>query len=123
MKKVGLVLLVLIFLVGCATYGNKEIANDETISQIKIGESTKTDVKQFVGEPSKVTFTDNGEEVWDYTYTRMKTRASTFIPIVGLATGGTDVDTQILTIRFGKNGVVKEMGKGRTTGSGGGLFN
>lgn len=107
---------------GCMSLGNKQITNDETVSQIKNGESTQSDVKTKIGEPSKITFTDNGEEIWDYTYTRSQMRAATFIPIAGALVGGTDMETQTLTIRFNKDGIVKEIGKGRMTGGGGSVF-
>ena len=104
------------------TMGNKQITDDAIVSEIKKGVSTKDDVKKVVGEPSKVNFTDNGEEVWDYHYIRSQMRGASFIPVVGIFAGGSDMNTQTLTIRFDKTGIVKEIGKGRTSGGGGNVL-
>ena len=111
-----------VFLAGCVTaVGDKKIMNTELIEQIKPGTSTKADVRQIMGEPMKTTFTDNNEELWDYTYTRGQTRATGFIPIVGRALGGADIKMATLTVRFTKEGIVKNVGKGETKGGGGGI--
>lgn len=122
MKKIGICVLALLFMVGCSTMGNKQITNDDIVSQIKIGISTKSDVKQKVGEPSKVTFTDNGEEVWDYVYIRGQMRPATVVPIVGLFAGGSDTKMQSLTIRFNKEGKVSAVGRGKMSGGGGSVL-
>lgn len=122
MKKIGLCFLAIFLMFGCASVGNKQITNDELISQIKIGETTKPEVKQKIGEPTKVTFTDNNEEIWEYVYTHSQMRAASLVPVVSIFAGGADVDTQTLTIRFNKEGQVKEIGKGRSTGGGGSVL-
>lgn len=116
MKKLGFIVLVVLLLAGCATVGNKQITNDELVSKIKIGITTKAEVKQTLGEPTKVTFTDNNEEIWDYIYARSQMRAASLIPVVGIFAGGADINNQTLTIRFNKDGLVKELGKGQTKG-------
>lgn len=122
MRKVFLIVLGLIFLVGCASYGNKQITDDNKVSQIVIGQSTKAEVRAVVGAPNKVTLTDNDEEIWEYTYLRYQTRASTFVPVVGLFTGGADTSTKTLTVRFTTTGIVKSIGRGQSSGGGGGLL-
>ena len=61
-------------------------------------------------------FTESGEETWEYTYTSSKVRAASFIPIVGPLAGGSDIESYTFTIRFGKDGLVKNSGRGKTTG-------
>jgi outer membrane protein assembly factor BamE (lipoprotein component of BamABCDE complex) len=112
----------LVFLAGCATIGNRQIENQENVAQIKIGMSCKVDVQKLVGEPMKTTFSDNGEETWDYVLTKSKMRAASLIPIVGIFAGGADMETQTLTIRFTKEGIVKEIGKGKMNGGGGSVL-
>lgn len=109
-------------LAGCAsTHGNKKIAEEDVINKIEPGKSTKKDVRGLIGDPIDVQFTDNGEEVWKYHYTRTDVRGTSFIPYAGALVGGSDTKTTTLTIRFDKNGVVKNVGKGGSTGGGGGL--
>src|SRR3972149_8208415 len=115
MKKIFCLFIVLL-LGGCMSMGNKRITNDEAVAKIKAGESSKSDVRAQVGEPSKVTFTDNSEEIWEYTYMRSQIRAATFIPLAGALVGGADTDVQTLTIRFDSEGRVKGGGKGKKAG-------
>ena len=113
--------LLLILSFGCThTYGDKKIANKGLISNIKVGASTKQDVRELFGEPTKVTFISSGEEIWDYMYTRTDIRKTSFIPYVGLFLGGADTKNNTLTIKF-KDFIVKAVGIGKTTGAGGGL--
>jgi hypothetical protein len=44
-----------------------------------------------------------------------------FIPIVGLFTGGADMQSYTLTIRF-KDNIVKFVGQGQMTGGGGNIL-
>ncbi len=114
-------LIALLGLVGCATVGNRQLESKENISKIKAGKSTKAEVKEYVGEPGRVTFSDTGEETWEYVLSKTQVRASSFIPVVGMFTGGADVQTYTLTVRFRPDGIVKEVGSGTTTGGGGSL--
>jgi len=120
--RVLICLVVVSFLLGCATYGNKNIKDDELISKIQPDITTKEEVKQLIGDPWKVSFTESGEETWDYMLTKSQARASSFIPIVGIFAGGVDTQTYTLTIRIGKDGIVKGVGKGSSTGGAGSVF-
>ena len=124
MKQVGTISLAsLLFftLLGCGSYGSKSITSDELVSQVKVGQSTKADVKRILGDPAFVNFTESMEEVWQYNYSRSEASASTFIPVVGAFIGSQDTEMHTLTIRYDKNGVVKAVGKGKSSGSAGGI--
>jgi len=113
-------LLVVVF--GCVHYsGNKVIANNEVISKIKPKETTKEAVKSLVGDPSHIQFTEDDKEIWLYTYSKKKERITSYIPIVDMCFGGYDTETHSLTIKFNKEGIVKNVAKSHTTGGGGGL--
>ena len=88
-------------------YGAKQIASDEALAQIEKGKSTKAEVKELLGDPGNVSFMGD-DEMWHYMLHTAEVRKSTFIPIVGGFVGGTDVETQTLTVLFGPDGVVKE---------------
>jgi outer membrane protein assembly factor BamE (lipoprotein component of BamABCDE complex) len=111
-----------LFLLGCASYGNKQITQQETVEKIEIGKTTKADVKALLGEPAEVIFSDNGDEDWAYIYSKSTVRATSFIPVVGIVAGGADTKTSTLKVRFNKEGVVQKLGKGQTTGGGGSVF-
>jgi len=120
-KKILVCLLALLVL-GCThTYGNKKVANKELDTKVKCGITKKAEVESIFGKPNKITFTDNNEEIWEYVYSRSDIRKASFIPYLGLFVGGVDTKMSTLTIRFKENGIVKSIGRGHTTGAGGGL--
>jgi len=114
--------VIFILMSSCASFGNKQVANEEILSKIKVGQSTKNDCKALLGEPFNVMFSDNGEETWMYMYTRSSVRAASFIPVAGIFAGGADTNMHSLTIRFDKDGVVKQIGKGGAKGGGGSVL-
>jgi len=119
MQKMVLVLVVMVSFLGCATAGNKQIAEASTVSKIEEGKSTKTDVRALVGEPTKVNFRADNTELWEYVYKRGQVRPATFIPVVGWFAGGVDVTGSTLTVLFNKDNVVQKVGSGRISGGGG----
>ena len=117
------ILAALIFcLEGCATTGSSHIVDDSKIGQIQKGVSTKEDVRSLFGDPTKVEFTDAGFEVWEYIYSKSQTRATSFLPYLGAAVGGSDSITHTLTIQFTEEGTVRNIGRGAVSGKGGSVF-
>lgn len=51
------------------------------------------------GEPDSRSLID-GEEQWSYTMYNSQSKATSFIPVVGLLSGGTDSQTKSLTVSF-----------------------
>jgi outer membrane protein assembly factor BamE (lipoprotein component of BamABCDE complex) len=120
MKAFLVVTIVALGLAGCANVGNKQIIDNNNVSKIRAGETTKDQTRLIVGEPSKVTFSDNREETWEYEFASYRSNPAQFIPIAGLFASA-DVEKHTLTVRFRPDGIVKEVGKGRVTGKAGGL--
>ena len=111
---------VAILVAACAQVGNKEIKSGDTVSRIHAGETKKAEVRSLVGEPTKITFTDTGEEVWDYSFESYTANPGQFIPFFGALVPG-EVDEHSLTVRFRPDGVVKDVGKGHRSGKVGGI--
>jgi outer membrane protein assembly factor BamE (lipoprotein component of BamABCDE complex) len=111
-----------IILTGCVSaQGNKAVGDPEKVKQLKVGVSTKNDVQQVFGPPTKTNFYEGGDETWEYVYNRAEARATNFVPYVGALFGGSDSEMATLTLRFGGDGVLKQLGAGSSTGGGGGL--
>jgi outer membrane protein assembly factor BamE (lipoprotein component of BamABCDE complex) len=106
MKKC-LIPLLLVFCFGCATYG-KPLGMDK-ISQIKEGITTKQEVIGLLGNPNTDTLNGDGKELLMYIYTNYKTRPSTYIPVVGLMTGGGNMKQQSVQILVDKSGKVEKI--------------
>lgn len=117
----GICLSLALLFIGCATAGNKQIAETGTVAKIEAGKSTKAEVKALVGEPTKVTFRDDNTEVWQYVYKRSQMRPASFVPVVKWFAGGVDVTGNNLTIVFNRDGIVQKVGSGSISGGGGSL--
>lgn len=118
---------VAVILAGCATVGNPELARDDLIAQVRVGESTRDDVKALLGQPSQMMQLPrveghgaeaivHDEELWTYMRYTMRARPETFIPLVGPFVGGWDSEHRTLTVRFDQYGIVRWVGYGRTPG-------
>jgi hypothetical protein len=96
---------------GCARVVNESIADatPESVSgQITKGRSTQTQVRAAYGDPVKTTFTDSGNEVWEYDFSRMHAKPTNFIPYVNLIHSGAEGDKKSLVIFFDRSKVVQQ---------------
>lgn len=102
--KVAGALLTLIVLSGCAsTAGNQSIKNEtqqSIASKIFKGRTTKQDILQQFGEPTRKTTVDTNEDMWFYSIMNSNMSATSYIPIIGLFSNGTDMNSKNLTITF-----------------------
>ena len=110
-KSLFLCLITTIILVGCTTVGNEKMKNQTQSSiqqQITEGKTTKTEIQSLLGNAANVSFTDAGNEIWTYRYSRATPQAINFIPVVSLFTRGADVTTKELVVMFDKNNLVSK---------------
>lgn len=100
-----------IFLIsGCSTSGSQQIKNETAQSlQSKIikNKTTKNELLAKLGEPDTRTTLDNGNEQWRYFMYNNQFNASTFIPVFGLLTGGSQTQSKTLDIEFNGQKVTK----------------
>ena len=88
---------VVLFVAGCIpSLGNARIADEALVAKIEKGRTTKEGVKELIGKPTVVDFTDSGLEKWAYAY----------------YPGGYRGNGITLTILFDKGGVVMNHGGG-----------
>ncbi|WP_318367113.1 hypothetical protein [Enterobacter sp.] len=110
MKKLVMAAFVAATLAGCASSGNQQLKNEtETSVQSKIqeGKTTKAEVKTIFGSPDGVSYTDNGNEIWKYSFAKVKVNGTSFIPFYGLFHNGTNGTKKELTILFKDDKVQK----------------
>lgn len=105
-KKATFLILVFCLICGCATSGNK--IDQNKVTQIKEGVTTEQEVIKILGTPYMKTLSSDGKTIMLYQYTKVKNRASNFIPVVNLMTGGMDMRQQMLTVLIGQNGKVEK---------------
>ena len=114
MRKISLIttslLLGTVLFTGCAVKtGNDRIENvtqDNILSMIEDGKSTKADVRKAFGEPRNIGFMDNGLEKWEYQHSRSVQKGVNYVPVVNLFVKGTDDTKKTLIVLFDGN-VVK----------------
>ncbi|HEE0055616.1 TPA: hypothetical protein R8G17_003477 [Citrobacter braakii] len=110
MNKIALAEALAVTLTGCASSGNQKLKSEtETSVQSKIqeGKTTKAEVKTLFGSPDAVSYTDGGNEIWKYSFAKVKVNGTSFIPFYGLFHNGTNGTKKELTILFKDNTVQK----------------
>jgi outer membrane protein assembly factor BamE (lipoprotein component of BamABCDE complex) len=99
--RVGIVLLAMMFVSGCATnIGSSQIEDFGKYTSLEKGVTTKEDVFSLFGQPHDVRYFESGENVWVYYHVKMTMSGATFIPIVGLFAGGNNSDVRIANFYF-----------------------
>lgn len=97
-------------LAGCVNSGNQTLKSEsqESIkSKIVKGKTTKEDVQSHFGAPYSRSTQEDGNETWSYVMHNSQMSATSYIPIVGLFTGGSDNQSKTLQITFKNNTVDK----------------
>ena len=111
-SRIGLVaVLSSALLGGCASVGNQSIADasQQSVSeQLVKGKTTQAQVRELYGDPMKTSFTDSGNESWEYEFSRLRSKPTNFIPYVNLVYSGAEGDKKSLVIFFNKSKVVQQ---------------
>lgn len=100
---ISLFLTITFLLSGCSSTGNQILRNETSQSlQSKIvkNKTTKSEITSALGEPDTRTTLDSGNESWRYFMVNNQINASSFIPFVGLFTGGSQSQARTLDIDF-----------------------
>lgn len=70
------------------------------------GQTTRDQVQLTYGQPSRVTFLSEKNEMWTYGWARASSQGQNFIPIVGALTRAYDVRAKELVVVFNEKNVV-----------------
>lgn len=108
---VPVVLAFCVILLGCASAGSKSITNEEKVSKIIEGETTKAQVKEILGEPNMAR-NIGGSDVWFYSYSKVQKSVVGAVPVVGIFAGKDKHESRSLRITFTDHGIVKEVKRG-----------
>lgn len=86
----------LILASGCASTGVQ--VDQNKLQGFERGVTTRSQIEATLGLPTMVQRMQDGKTVMTYTYANAQVRPETFIPIVGLFAGGTDVRAESVSI-------------------------
>lgn len=92
-------------LAGCATpTGPNALTEPGGLRALEMGNATKLQVYQALGQPHAVIPAGpTGGSVWRYVQVTARTNPSSFIPYVGLVTGGKDLSINTASFIFGRD--------------------
>jgi hypothetical protein len=109
MKKIAIAgLIAASMLSACATNVGTQTVNDfGRFQQAVAGQTTKTQIHDLFGQPHRVTYIpQSNESLWQYYQVRSTTNPTTFIPFVGMVTGGNDLDITRADFFFDAEGIL-----------------
>lgn len=101
---VGWIAAVLL-LAGCASGGTLVTAGE--LASLAPGRASYDELVSKLGRPTTSTTAPDGTRIAIYSYERMHTRATTFLPVVGGFVGGTDAQTSWAVCYFDRAGVLE----------------
>ena len=87
---------------GCVSSGATSLKdeNKETIAT-KVSEGmTGDEVRTNLGDPTNVSYTDGGKEIWTYEFMEGQMTAQSFIPVVSMFSSGVEGTKKQLVILF-----------------------
>lgn len=92
----------------CATNVGSQSVNDfARYQQITNGQTTKVQVGRIFGQPAGIReVAETGESIWSYFQVTSKMNPTTFIPFVGMVTGGNDLDITQADFYFDRSEVL-----------------
>jgi outer membrane protein assembly factor BamE (lipoprotein component of BamABCDE complex) len=111
--------------------GNPDVCDPKIIAQIQQGKSSKSDVKQLIGEPQKVENSVNDGQLWKYTYAATLHQGRSSGTTFGASGQSNTIGSGFVApakkscnvyIVFEKNGIVKKVHKSKIS-SGSGFLN
>ena len=97
-------------LVGCSSQGNEQI-DHLTVSQVSRqiirGKTTADQVKADLGDPLKVSYNSDGNQQWEYDYTKLHLTPTDFVPFINAVEINARGTKKSLVILFNHQGVVE----------------
>lgn len=110
MKLIGILTLTLITLLslqGCASVGSE--IDGAAVQSIEKGKTTYTDLVAIFGTPYQSVMMPGGQRSYMWIYVKSKAKATSYIPVVGLAKGGVDTNQQTLQVTTDSEGIVVDF--------------
>lgn len=103
-----------LLLAGCVSLGTSELASDQTMAQIRVGETTKQQVTSLLGEPERRRTTEMGgatREWWAYRYESSVINPLDYLFLYGFFFNGIGFyDTRYdLSLFFDQRGILRSV--------------
>jgi len=105
----ALVLAAVLTLGACQTTGNR-VLKDETSQTLETKLTpgmAKTDVQTLFGDPITTTYTNDGSEIWTYSFSRLKPSVRNFIPYYNVLDSASKGKAKTLSVFFSPDQVLE----------------
>lgn len=102
MKNTLAICALLAVIAGCASSGVQ--VKPDQLTLFKAGVTTEADVVQALGKPNVSTSSSDGTKTLAYSFAEYKIRGASFIPIVGMFAGGSDINMNSTVFTFDSAG-------------------
>jgi outer membrane protein assembly factor BamE (lipoprotein component of BamABCDE complex) len=109
--KISVLITLCFFLNGCSTDGTRALKDESHASihaKIQEGTTTKNQVILALGTPSDTSFTETGQEILKYEFTRYTPKLRNFIPY-NFFSLGQNGDRKEVVILLDEQGIVKKL--------------
>lgn len=108
-----------LLLAGCVSTGTSDLASDQMMEQIKVGETTKSQVMSLLGDPASQRTIEAGggtREWWSYSYAAATINPLDYIFLYGFFFNGIGLyDTRYdLSLFFDHRGIVSSVSRLKT---------
>ncbi len=93
----------------CASSGNQVLRSQDVaaVNQTVVdGQTTRDDIARIYGQPSRVSFLSEKNEMWTYAWAHAQAQGQNFIPIVGAFVRAYDVRSKELVVVFNEKNIV-----------------
>jgi outer membrane protein assembly factor BamE (lipoprotein component of BamABCDE complex) len=104
MKLAAPLFFICVLLAGCASAGTK--VDPSAAAKIQKGITTKVEVIALLGQPMTDTLDSNGKEMMFWSYAQTQIKGTTFIPVVGLFSGGSSTNMTSFQVILDSNKIV-----------------
>lgn len=104
-------MLIALMLIGCAHAGTR--VTEDQVKRFVPGKTTYTEVVKALGTPTSETFNVSGKRTAFYTYATASLKGATFIPVIGLFAGGTNMKSTTASFEFDTHGVLLDYSTGQ----------
>jgi outer membrane protein assembly factor BamE (lipoprotein component of BamABCDE complex) len=101
----------------CVSAGTQAITDAGVLSQIKVGQSTQSEVAALLGYPITASYGDHGEVTWHYTLVTTAPTVTAFFPAVNAFPPSLHDTTREFSVTFNRDGMVKSLGPGQPSPS------
>ena len=104
----------LVTLTGCYSVGAQ--VNEDQLAGFEKGRTTYSDIVSQLGPPTSQSVNSEGGRTASWLYAEvMKSRPESFIPLIGPFIGGADMKSNMVTMSFDGQGVLKNFNSSSST--------